>query len=196
MPLEEILEAIEAETDAEIARVGGEAALRSRALLEHAGARAAEEEERHGHRRDAAAERAAERIVNRARLDAERRLRAAREDVYREVMVGVEHRLEDLRATEGYERVLAALLEEALECLPEAREVRVVPEDVDRVRALLAGHEQVDVVGSLDGWGGVVAVAPGGRVVENTLRSRLARAGPDLRRVAGAMAPALRGGEW
>lgn len=190
MPLADILAAITAETDAAVAEIDADGEARAQAVVARARARAAAlEQERADHRR-AETRRAAERIVNGARLETDRLLRDSRAALYAEAHRLVVRQLAAQRHAAGYPAVFERLLSEALARLPDAHLVRVVSDDVVLAQRLLDGNG-MRVEGSLAGWGGVVAVGVG-RLVDNTLGGRLRRADPELRRLAGDVLPELR----
>lgn len=192
MPLTDILAAIAAETDAAVSDIDDQSEQQARTIVAQARKRAAAEEQAGSDRRLDETALAVEQIVNGARLEADRLIRDTRAALYDEAHQIVVKRLACLRRTTAYPDILRRLVTEALNRVPEARVVRVVGDDVDLVR-----HPQLPegtrVEGSLQGWGGVVAVGDG-RLVDNTLEGRLRRADAELRRVAGDVVPQLRAG--
>lgn len=115
------------------------------------------------------------RRLTEARLLALRALREEREAWFQRVFARVRARLEADRDRPGYVDRFTALKDEALEALPEPSRVRVDPRD-----ASLAPDAEPTLVS----WGGVELEAADGRIVRNTLEERLARAEPELRRIA------------
>lgn len=197
MALEDILAAISAESDAEIARIGGESAEEIAAVLDRgrAEASAVEEEAARSLEEDAVQER--ERIVNRARLQVERRLRAAIEDVYLGLRREAGARLAEVRDSPRYPELFRRLFDECRAILPDASTLLVDPADLDLVRDL---QGKIDLDGftidpTLSSLGGLEFFTEDRRRgVRNTLESRLKRADPHLRSVAVSTIPALRGG--
>lgn len=196
MAVDDILAAIRAETDAEIERVRARAAGEVETILARGRDEAAAAEERTAAARDAAATRDAERIVNRARLTADRRLWAAAEEIYQDLVGEVRVRLAALWGTLRYRDLFGRLLDECLAVLPDASPVLVDPQDEALVRGLpvVAGSGGTTVEASLRTMGGLEVATDDGRFVRNTFESRLERADIHLRLLAAVTMPALRGG--
>lgn len=186
MALADILNAIRRETEEKIerSRVLGEAEARE--VMEEAGREATRVEEETGRSRDAAAVQSHARVVNKARLARDRRLRAGIEAVYQAAIERVRMRLQGIRDTTIYQEMLDRLLEEALERLPAASAVRINPADEDLLTKLLAerGEAQLRVEPVLTCWGGLELASDDGRTVRNTFESRLESAEGQLRLVA------------
>jgi vacuolar-type H+-ATPase subunit E/Vma4 len=192
MALREILAAIDEEARAEISSIERDTQERSQAILAEAEERAKAERERLTSSRDAAARRTASRLVNRARLEADRALRSAQEDLYQTVLERAGARLSELRTTEAYPKVFTELLLEAHHALPDARTLLIDPRD--RAIAEDAATDlglKLEIEPTLDTWGGVHLTTGDGRLVENTLESRLYKADPALRRLAVSICPEL-----
>ncbi len=100
-------------------------------------------------------------------------LRAAREDAFASLLVGVGEALGALRSSDAYAAHFAALLAESRAALPDARGLRIDPRDQDLAPA---GEP------ALDTWGGLELAGDDGRTLRNTLEERLANAEPLLRR--------------
>ena len=183
MALADILEAIRAEADAEIETIVGRADEECSTLLEHARAQAGTERGRLARSRDAAAERQADRIVNRARLEADRALRFEVEELYVRTRDAASEKLGSLRGTRCYEEVLARLIRECCLALPEATTLRVDPADEQVAHSILAGDDRMDLKleATLQTRGGAWVSGENGRVVRNDFESRLARADDLLR---------------
>lgn len=175
MGLEELLAALEGDARDEIARVDAEARREASAIV------ACAEEEAHGleellvaeAEKEATAE--SELRLRRARLEAERVLRDAREAAFRDLLEGVRRRLAAIRGDETYTTLLPALVRESLVALPGARTLRVDARDEAAAAASLRalGREDVAVEASLSTWGGVEAASNDGRKVVDTLEERL-----------------------
>ncbi len=190
MALEDILRAIREETDAEAERIESDAAVQA-AEIEAA---AREEAERLRAEILAARARGAEAqregLMRAARARSASAWRDGREDVFGRVHAEVLRRLDGLRGDAGYPAILRALLDEAVAALPDAIEVRIDPRDLPLFeRAMEPGRGALGVEGSLATSGGVEVVAPGGRVVRNTVEERLARSGPFLRPLVARVIP-------
>lgn len=130
------------------------------------------------------------RILHQARMDALRLLDQARAEVLEAALATARQRLADVHTTADYAGLLRVLAEQALQALGDS----LVPAEIPRLlanrrdRAILEGmHLSLDgppeVEFGLNGWGGVIAESPDGRVVvDNTLEVRLDRAWPVLQK--------------
>jgi vacuolar-type H+-ATPase subunit E/Vma4 len=170
---------IEAETRAEIARIGA-AAREEASLLQEQALRAVEDELRV----EAEARRA------RARLAAAATVRLAREEALGELLAEVRRRLETVRDSTGYPAVLRALLRESLAALPDAAVLHVDPSD-ERLATELLGElgAKLEVAATLETAGGIELTRGDERVVRNTVEERFANAEPRLRLVFGRAKP-------
>lgn len=186
MALEAILEAIREEAEAEAAEVGSAAASRVEKILEEADERAAAEKRRWAESRDGEAAQKSEGIVNRARLEADRRLAAAREDLFGSALERLRARLGSLTAEPVYQRILEMLYEEAATVVPDDDAVVMVrPADEGAMGEITRRHGVAPPIDpSLDCLGGLDIVARDGRAVRNTLDARLARSDRRLRQLA------------
>jgi vacuolar-type H+-ATPase subunit E/Vma4 len=166
---------LEAETSAEVIRIGDAAQAEAR-LLEDEALRGIEDEIR----RETEARRA------RARLAAAAAVRQARDDSFRGCLEEVRGRLEVIRNDSSYPTVFRALLRESLAALPTATVLRVDPRD-ERLAAHVLAELGVDLelVGTLQTAGGVELARGEDRAVRNTVEDRLANAGPALRLLFG-----------
>ena len=140
---------------------------------------------------DAAADREVARIVNRARLEATRNTITEVETAYQEVLETLRVRLGAVGGTARYRDVVARLLDEGLDVLPDATTVGVDLADVELVRSVLAERERdlLVVEATRSCLGGVVLATDDGRVVKNTFDSRLDRADRRLRRLVADRIP-------
>ena len=189
MSLEAILASIESSGEAEIDRLRSEAESRARQALAAAERKAAiaREEARRAALWPAAAERA--RRLHQAKLEALRTIGAVRQQLIETMLSETRRRLADLRADPDYPLILRRLIAEAINALGETelRGGRVVleidPHDERHVCPILNElGVNLQIVASLQGWGGVVVTSGDGRiVVNNTLEARLERAMPFLR---------------
>ena len=166
---------LEAETSAEVMRIG-EAAQAEARLLEEEALRGIEDEIL----RETEARRA------RARLAAAAAVRQARDDSFRECLENVRGRLEVVRNGSSYPAVFRALLRESLAALPTATVLHVDPLD-ERLAAHVLAEFGVDleVVGALHTAGGIELARGEDRAVRNTVEDRLANAEPALRLLFG-----------
>jgi vacuolar-type H+-ATPase subunit E/Vma4 len=195
MAIGDILAAIRHETETEIRGVAEEAERRTADVLERARIEAAEVEDREAHARDQAAHKAADRIVNQARLNVDRRMREAREELYAEAQRETAARLAGIRAGPDYRAVLDRLIDESRAVLGAGTVIRVDSADAALVTDLMAGRgdgDRIRVDPSLETAGGIELWADDGRRVTNTLEARLEKAEPHLRSLAGQLVPELR----
>jgi len=166
---------LEAETRAEVTRIGEQAQAEARLLREQA-LQADEDELR----------REAEALRARARLAAAAAVRRAREDAFDELLVEVRGRLGALRESGTYPALLRALLRESLSALPAATSLRVDPRDERLAADLVAELDaELQIVATLETAGGVELTRGEDRAVRNTVEDRLANAEPMLRLLFG-----------
>ncbi|MGB8360669.1 MAG: V-type ATP synthase subunit E, partial [Acidimicrobiia bacterium] len=187
MALDEILETIRAEADEAAAVIMATAQEQARQVLERATAKADDERRKSSGALDDRARLERSRIVSRAHMETARERRAAREKVYQQILDSVRRRLTEVRASPDYGEILRSLLDEATAVLPNPEAVVVDPRDVGIAEGLLASRGlQLRIETSETPLGGVKVIA-GGRDVDNTLATRLLRADPRLRFVAGEL---------
>lgn len=182
MALEDILAAVRRRAEAEAEEILAEARRRAEAILTEADRRAAEDRETALARAEAATRAEAERIVDRARLDAQRIRRQGRDDLYREAHRRMRDELVALRSDDRYPAVLAAIYREAAAALEDATRILVDARDRDVVGGIAAGDGR-RVVASLRTWGGLRFESDDGRAVDDTFEVRAARAEDRLRRI-------------
>lgn len=184
MALTDLLQAIQADADAELATTRQAADEQAAAIVAAAASEAAAlERQREADARAEAQAEAGRRLAG-ARLAAASRVRAAREDAYLRLRERLADELAALREGDDYPTLLAALIDEALVALPDATCVRVDSRDHELAAAYLARvAPNVALEASLEAWGGAEAVSATGRRVVNTLERRLADAEPQLRLV-------------
>jgi len=178
MALEDLLRAIEDEADEERLLADRAKSAAATAIVEAARQEAAavEAELTRAPEREALAEAEGERAQ--ARLQAVDTVRVAREAAFVSLLDRIRDELAALRGSDGYPAVFRALLGESRAALPEGRLLRVDRRDAD-LAASLAGDLQV--VATLDTWGGVELAGDDGRTIRNTLEERLVNADPLLR---------------
>jgi vacuolar-type H+-ATPase subunit E/Vma4 len=192
MAAEEIITAIDEEADENVRAIIGEAQKRAGVLRDQAEARAAAERDRLAHARDDESDEAAARVLNRARLEADRTLRSAQDALFREALDLTRQRLAGLRQWDEYDAVFSRLLDEGLSALKGADRVEVAPADSERAR--MAGHEKgidLAVDATVESAGGMRLSTSDGRAFDNLLESRLLRAEPWLRSLAITICPEL-----
>ena len=186
MALESILEAIRAEAEAEATEIRSAASSRAHQILQEAEERAADERRRWAESRDGEAARAAEGIVNRAALEADRSLAMAREELFGAALDRLRVRLGALTTDPGYRSILEALYEEAASVVGDHDAVVMVrAEDEDLMREIAERRGPSPTLDpTLDCVGGLDIVARDGRAVRNTLDARLSRSDRHLRKLA------------
>lgn len=193
MGLEAIVSAIAAEAATQVAEMRAGAERQVAELLEEARTRADLERHEREVGRDADAERARARIVNRAHLEADRRMAEAREQLFQEALVRLHHRLEELAAGPAYPDILRRLLSEATAVLhDDSLTIRVRTTDGPAMHQIVAEtlmHAGVDP--SLECLGGLDLETADGRAVRNTVDARLARSERQLRLTAVEVIPEL-----
>ena len=196
MALDDILQAIERDAATRVREIEGGAERRSRALLEHARAEAARRRESAAHAMDARTARDVDRIVNQARLAADRALRKARDSLYTEARDAMLRRLGEQRCAPTYPALLERLLVECLAVLPTARFVRCDPRDTELVEIILqkTRRPELSVQPELSTIGGLDVSTNDGRTIRNTFEARLVKAEDHLRQLAGEVLPVLRSG--
>lgn len=190
MSVEDIIGAIQRETTAEVEAIAREAQATAEKIVGDGSARAVAIEAAAVDARREEIEQAADRIRNRARLEADRTMRAARDDVVHGLLDATAAKLAAIRTSDGYPSVLARLLDEAQSALPTAAVLHVDARD-ERAAEIAAGDAGLEVVADLDTDGGMVLSSRDGRTVDNTIERRLARADPYLRQIVREMVPEL-----
>jgi vacuolar-type H+-ATPase subunit E/Vma4 len=172
---------LEAETSAEVIRIGDAARAEARLLAEEA--RQAVEDELRGE---------VEARLARARLVAATAVRQARDDSFRECLDDLRGRLEVVRNSSSYPTVLRALLRESLAALPTATVLRVDPRDEQMAAQLLTElGVDLELAATLQTDGGVELEHGEARAVRNTIEHRLANAEPALRLLFGGAQQAV-----
>ena len=189
MALEDILAAIRSAAEAEIARIEADATAEVSSIEDEAAVRAAAAYAQGRTSRDAAAARDADRIVNHARLEADRQVHDAVERVYQEVLHRVTARMATLRAGSVYPTVFTQLWDECRSVLPSGSRLIIDPRDRARATELLATGPGIEIEESLETSGGMVLVTSDGRHIDNTFETRLARADPYARQLTTDLVP-------
>ena len=192
MALEDILRAIELEAEEERGQILAEAERDIEAIAEGVREDAAriQAEVRRDRRERELVE--TQRIILRARADADRRMRACREDIYVRALDRARSRLGAIRTSPAYPSVFRSLLDEALASLAAAEVVQVDPRDVAIVAEIGSGcSPPLCVASDIETWGGVVVGTSDGRAVRNTLEERLERADPFLRSIVASIVPGM-----
>jgi len=178
MPLQDLLQAIQA--DAEQERLSADRARTTAAtgVIERARAEAAELEHQICLSAEAEAEQEAEGVRSAARLQAASSVRAGREAAFAMVLEQVREQLATVRDTPTYAALFRALLAESRAALPNAVELRVDPRDAALAKLAAGG---LRIAATLETWGGLELVGTDGRSIRNTLEERLFNAGSQVR---------------
>ena len=195
MGVETIVEAIGSEAAEQVAAIESERDRTIERIAKEANARADAERQKWASSRDEEAERKRAGIVNRARLEADRRIAEVREDLFQQALARVEGMLEELTGEPRYEEIFKALYEEAISVVPDAdATVLVRPEDRELAERLLSERGGVgSVAATLSCIGGLDVETDDGRSVRNTFDSRLALSERELRRLAVSIVPEFAG---
>lgn len=178
MALDDLLRAIEVAADEERLLADRERSATATAIVEAArqAAAAVEAELTMAPEGEALADAERERAM--ARLQAADTVRVAREEAFVSLLGRIRDELAALRESDRYPAVFRALLGESRAALPEGRVLRVDRQDAD-LAASMAGDLQV--IATLDTWGGVELAGDDGRTIYNTLEERLVNADHLLR---------------
>ncbi|MFN8485304.1 MAG: V-type ATP synthase subunit E family protein [Anaerolineae bacterium] len=179
MPLADILKAIDAVCDAEVARIVADAAAAVAAIRADTERDCAAIRERHAREMLLPFQHERARRLNRAHIAAARAVSRAQEELFAEAIAAAQARLGQLRGDTTYAAILAALVCEAMAQIGPDAVLRGDPCDEALLRRLAPG---TPLTLDLTTWGGIEARSPDGRIaVINTLEARLAQAQPILR---------------
>jgi V/A-type H+-transporting ATPase subunit E len=182
MALVDLLAGLEAEAAVETARLEAETREEVDSILEEARAEARELHDRTLWSAEEEDRREANRLRSAARLTAAAALRDAHEEAFREFLSALRSRLDALRESADYSRVLGALIRESVAALPRATVLRVDPRDERLVESLLTEFDaELEVAAALETVGGVELADAEDRVARNTIEERLANAESALR---------------
>lgn len=195
MSLETILQKIAASGETELLELQQETEAQIQGILAEAEQKAAE-------RREAARQLALQpaagecaRRTHKAKLEALQLVGRARDEMVAEALAQIEVHLRQLRHSPAYPTILKRLVKEAVRVLGEEElnerattnshlpELAIDPRDESLWSEILAGLAlELNVVTSLDSWGGLILRSGDGRIiVTNTFEARLERATPFLR---------------
>lgn len=186
MPLENILEALEAETERRIIEIEQAAQIEIERIRSQTQAEVEAARQKHvaAIRTPLQAEQA--RILNQAKLEALQIVMGARENVITSVLEAATHRLAEIPFTEAYAGVLLHLTQEAVDTLGvdgtlcmhvHSRDVALMNCIVREMGLLATVTGGLENKGSSENClGGVVVTTPDGRIsLVNTLKTRLQR---------------------
>jgi vacuolar-type H+-ATPase subunit E/Vma4 len=176
MAIEDILRALDEQSQADCDAVIAEAKEHAKLILDDAQRSADTVHENYVRQVERIAKSGAAKLVNAARLEAKMEVSSAKGDGVTSVFETSRGRLETLRSAD-YDRLFDALAAEALADASGEVTIRVAAGDVDRAQKAAAAHGvTAQVVGDLDTAGGLVVELSGGRIVRrNTLEDRLDR---------------------
>lgn len=177
MAIEDILNALEEQAQADIDAVMAEAGEHAKLILDEAEGEARRIHDHFVHQVERVAEGKASKQVNAARLTAKMAVSSARGEGLQSVFVAAKSRLSEIRSQSGYPALFRDLAEEALSGIAGSVVVRVAPEDEALARETMRSLGAVaEVDADLQTDGGLVVEAEGGRIVRrNTLEDRLDR---------------------
>jgi vacuolar-type H+-ATPase subunit E/Vma4 len=184
MGLAEILQAMEAKANRQVEERESAAEQECRSIIASAEAEALRITEAY---RAGAMERwhrERERHLSAAQLDGRRRLAAAREIWFDQLLARVRRRLRELRDDPRYARVFEQLCREAMGEFTGAVKLEIDPRDEPLMRQIMAAHG-IDgiIVPSLDSAGGLRVSSDDGCItLDNTFEARLDNGWQELRR--------------
>ena len=176
MAIEDILQALDEQAQADCDAVIGEAQEHAKLIIDEAERQAITIHEGFARQIERVAKSEASKLVNAARLEAKMEVSSVKGSGVAGVFEAARSELPSLRSS-GYPELFARLADEAFQGLEGSVHVRVAASDVDlATQALAASSLLGDVAGDLDTTGGVVVEAHGGRIIRrNTLEDRLDR---------------------
>ena len=175
MAIEDILQALDDQAQADCDAVIGEAQEHAKLIIDEAERQAITIHEGFARQVERVAKSEASKVVNAARLEAKMQVSSVKGSGVAGVFEAARAVLPSLRES-GYGELFARLASEAFEGLEPVR-VRVAAADMDFATQAVATSGLVgDVVGDLDTTGGLVVELHGGRISRrNTLEDRLDR---------------------
>jgi len=186
MSLQNILQALEAEAEQQIAEIEQSAQVKIERIRAEAQtqAKAVRQKRLQAIQPPLRAEQA--RILNQAKLQALQRILGTREELLSAVLEKTAQLLVDLSDTGGYSPLLQALLQEAIETLagPDQLHLRVQPQDVELMQeivdklglaATVAGNLENEGIWHSDLGGVIVTTSAGDISLVNSLEARLQR---------------------
>jgi vacuolar-type H+-ATPase subunit E/Vma4 len=177
MAIEDILNALENQAEADVAEIMAEAHAHAGLVRSEADAEAAKIHDNFARQVERVASSDAAKIVNAARLEAKMAVSTSRGDGIQAVFDGAVGELGRIRSTGAYPDLFARLAAEALEGLSGQVVLRVDPADERLAQAAANASGLIaEVRTDLDTAGGLIVEAEGGRIVRrNTFEDRLER---------------------
>jgi len=178
MAIEDILNALEEQAQAECDDVLAEAREHAKLIVEEGEREVQQIHDRYTRQTEHVANLAAAKKINAARLEGKMVASAAKGDALVSVFDQALGKLSELRSSGAYEELFLALAGEALEALDGPVTIHVAPADAALAsRAAQAAGLTATIDSTLETAGGLVVEAYGGRVVRrDTLEDRLERA--------------------
>lgn len=178
MAIEDILKALEAQSQADCDECLGEAQAHAEHILTTARQEAEDIKSRHVQQIERAATSKASQTVNAARLEGKMLVSSVKGEGLESVFAGAESNLGNVRQGPGYQGLLTKLVDEALEGTTGEVTVKANPADVGAIEQQLAARGVAGrVVGDDSIAGGVLVELNGGKILRrNTLADRLERA--------------------
>jgi len=178
MAIEDILNALEEQAQAECDDVLAEAREHAKLIVEEGEREVQHIHDRYTRQTEHVANLAAAKKINAARLEGKMVASAAKGDALVSVFDQALGKLSELRSSGAYEELFLALAGEALEALDGPVTIHVAPADAALAsRAAQAAGLTATIDSTLETAGGLVVEAYGGRVVRrDTLEDRLERA--------------------
>lgn len=178
MAIEDILKALEDQSQADCDECLAEARDHAKHIIEEAEREATHIRERYAQQVERSARSKAAQVVNAARLESKMRVSAVKGDGLEGAFTQAHDELGSLRNRGDYSTLFEALLSEALAGASGPVRVLVAPADVDLARQLVA---QMSVNAEVEGdpaiAGGVLVELDGGSILRrNTFEDRLERA--------------------
>jgi len=176
MAIEDILQTLDDQAQADCEAVVAEAREHAKLILDDAQRSAEAVHENYARQVERIARSGAAKLVNAARLEAKMAVSSAKGDGVASVFEAAREKLTSLRAVD-YDRLFDALAAEAFAELGGEITIHVAEADIERAKRAAAAHGVAgEVVGDLDAAGGLVVEAFGGRVIRrNTFEDRLER---------------------
>lgn len=175
MAIEDILNALATQADAEIQRIRDDASAHAKHIIDEAELDAERRHDEFVAQAERMARSDAARSVNAARMDARRAVLATRDEGVESVFSAVAARLSDVRKDAEYPALFKKFAADALGGMEGHLVARVVPGDEELARGVFAETgADIEVRGDLDASGGLIVMTADERIVRrNTLDDRL-----------------------
>lgn len=175
MAIEDILNALAAQADAEIERIRDDASAHAKHIIDEAELEAERRHDEFVAQAQRLARSDAARSVNAARMDARRAVLATRDEGVESVFSVVAERLSGVRKDAEYDSLFKRLAEDALGGLEGHLVARVVPGDEALAGKVFAETgAEIEIRGDLEASGGLIVMTSDERIVRrNTLEDRL-----------------------